>query len=66
MERSLQRGDISRSLADPNPRVEEIRDAVEMADLTALTVIHNQGRLSAYGSGLRFGIIYDAIVLTKQ
>lgn len=42
-------------------RVAEIRNAVEEADLNALTVIHNQGRLSAYGSGSRFGIIYDAL-----
>ncbi|REC50211.1 siderophore ABC transporter substrate-binding protein [Chryseobacterium pennipullorum] len=39
----------------------KIRSKAEKADKKALIVLHNKGRMSAYGSGSRFGMIHDVL-----
>ncbi|MCL1670865.1 siderophore ABC transporter substrate-binding protein [Elizabethkingia ursingii] len=42
-----------------------IRSKASQLDKKALIVLHNKGRISAYGNGSRFGIIHDILGIKK-
>ncbi|MGL4581482.1 MAG: siderophore ABC transporter substrate-binding protein, partial [Flavobacterium sp.] len=50
---------VDQELKAIDERVAKINEATAKSDKTALVVLANEGRLSAYGKGSRFGIIHD-------
>lgn len=50
---------VEQELKAIDNRVAKINEATAKSDKTALVVLANEGRLSAYGKGSRFGIIHD-------
>lgn len=54
---------VEKELADIDDRLAKINAITQNSDKTALVVLANEGRLSAYGVGSRFGIIHDVFGL---
>ncbi|CAM3896864.1 siderophore ABC transporter substrate-binding protein [Mesobacillus thioparans] len=50
---------VAEKLADINASVDEINKEASAADEKALLVLANEGKVSAYGSGSRYGFIHD-------
>lgn len=50
---------VEQELKAIDNRVAKINETTAKSDKTALVVLANEGRLSAYGKGSRFGIIHD-------
>ncbi|MBO0461483.1 MULTISPECIES: siderophore ABC transporter substrate-binding protein [Enterococcus] len=46
-------------LADLNEKITEVKEKASALDQTALVTLVNEGQLSAYGSGSRFGLVHD-------
>lgn len=42
-------------------KIDEVRNITTAADAKALVLLHNRGRFSAYGSGSRFGMVFDVL-----
>ncbi|MCC5890085.1 MAG: ABC transporter substrate-binding protein [Alkalibacterium sp.] len=47
-------------IAELNNELEELNEQAEASDLTTLVAMYNEGSLSAYGPGSRFGVVHDA------
>ncbi|MDR2222933.1 MAG: siderophore ABC transporter substrate-binding protein [Flavobacteriaceae bacterium] len=50
---------VEKELKDIDGRLARINDKTSKSEKTGLVVLANEGRLSAYGKGSRFGIIHD-------
>ncbi|MTG97590.1 MULTISPECIES: siderophore ABC transporter substrate-binding protein [Myroides] len=50
---------VEKELKDIDARIAKINEAAAKSDKKALIVLTNEGRMSAYGPGSRFGIIHD-------
>lgn len=48
-------------LQEIETRISEIKEVVDASDKTGLIVLVNDGNISAYGSGSRFGLIHDVL-----
>lgn len=55
--------EVEKELKEIDARIEKIRKETLNMDKKALIVLTNEGRMSAYGSGSRFGIIHDVFGL---
>ena len=53
--------EVDSALEGVNNRIEEVRDITSTSDAKALVLLHNRGRFSAYGSGSRFGMVFDVL-----
>jgi len=53
--------EVEAILNDIDQQINEIKEQVEELDKTGLILLHNEGRLSAFGPGSRFGIIHDVL-----
>lgn len=53
--------DVQEILDGIEEQINEIRAQAEALDKTALIILHNEGRISAFGPGSRFGIIHDVL-----
>lgn len=51
--------EVSAELAALDAKVKEINEKVTAEGKKALIILHNEGSISAYGSGSRFGLIHD-------
>lgn len=51
--------EVERELEDIDTRIARIRSKADASGKKALIVLTNEGRMSAYGKGSRFGIIHD-------
>ncbi len=51
--------EVEKELTDIDARIEEIRKKAAASGKKALIVLANEGKLSAYGKGSRFGIVHD-------
>lgn len=51
--------EASEQLADLKESIEETKEKASNLDQTALVTLVNEGQLSAYGSGSRFGLVHD-------
>lgn len=51
--------EMAKELEDIDQRIEAIQEKAEASDDKALIVLGNQGKVSAYGQGSRFGLIHD-------
>lgn len=51
--------EIEKELTDIDTRIEAIQGKAAESGKTALIILTNEGRMSAYGKGSRFGIIHD-------
>ncbi|MFV0561348.1 MAG: siderophore ABC transporter substrate-binding protein [Enterococcus sp.] len=51
--------EASEQLADLKESIEETKEKASKLDQTALVTLVNEGQLSAYGSGSRFGLVHD-------
>lgn len=51
--------EVAQQLESLTASAEEVAEAAEASGQTSLTVLLNEGQLSAYGTGSRFGIIND-------
>lgn len=51
--------EMAKELEDIDQRIEDIQEKAEASDEKALIVLGNQGKVSAYGQGSRFGLIHD-------
>lgn len=47
--------------ADLMTKADKVKKQAAQHDLTAMIIMHNKGKFSAYGKGSRFGIIHDFI-----
>ncbi|WP_413513437.1 siderophore ABC transporter substrate-binding protein [Myroides odoratus] len=54
---------VEQELKDIDNRIAKIKSTTENSDKKALIVLANEGRLSSYGKGSRFGIIHDVFGL---
>lgn len=54
-----------KALQDIDAAIEKVRRTAEEKSLKALILLTNDGKISAYGSGSRFGIIHDALGLAQ-
>ena len=52
---------VDKALEDIDAAILKVRHAAEEQNLKALILLTNDGKISAYGSGSRFGIIHDAM-----
>ena len=52
---------VGKALADMEAAILAVRNAVSEKHFKTLVLLTNDGKISAYGSGSRFGIIYDAL-----
>ncbi|WP_458121245.1 siderophore ABC transporter substrate-binding protein [Paenibacillus sp. Z6-24] len=52
---------IKQALTAINDEIKATQDKVKKADQNALIVLANEGSLSAYGAGSRFGLIHDVL-----
>ena len=52
---------VEKALTDIETAMRNVRDAVSEKHLKTLVLLTNDGKISAYGSGSRFGVIYDAL-----
>lgn len=50
---------ITEELAAIDTRIEEVKETVSGSEETALIVLANEGKVSAYGAASRFGLIHD-------
>ena len=50
-----------RALAAISESIQKTRDKAEARNLKGLVLLTNDGKISAYGSGSRFGVIHDAL-----
>lgn len=50
---------VNKELEDLEGRIAAIKEKAEASNKKALIVLTNEGRMSAYGKGSRFGIIHD-------
>lgn len=55
---------VEKELKEIDTRIDKIREETLNMDKKALIVLTNEGRMSAYGSGSRFGIIHDVFGLS--
>ncbi|MDA9427974.1 siderophore ABC transporter substrate-binding protein [Enterococcus mundtii] len=46
-------------LTDLTKQIDEVKEKANALDQTALVTLVNEGQLSAYGSGARFGLVHD-------
>lgn len=51
--------EVDAELAKINDEILKLRDAASATDKKALIILANEGKISAYGSGSRFGILHD-------
>lgn len=56
--------EVEKELKEIDARIDKIRKETLNMDKKALIVLTNEGRMSAYGSGSRFGIIHDVFGLS--
>lgn len=56
--------EVQQALADIEQSIEDIRVQAETLDRTGLILLANEGRLSAFGSESRFGIIHNVMGIT--
>lgn len=54
----------SEKLNEINASIDELNEQVTSQDLEALVTLANDGKISAYGAGSRFGIIHDVFGFT--
>ena len=53
--------EVDSALESIKNRIEEVREITSTSDAKALVLLHNRGRFSAYGSGSRFGMVFDVL-----
>lgn len=53
--------EVNQLYDDLYAKATSLKEQAANADLTALVIMHNKGKFSAYGKGSRFGIIHDFI-----
>ena len=53
--------EMDTALESVKNKIEEVRDITSASDAKALVLLHNRGRFSAYGSGSRFGMVFDVL-----
>ncbi|GAB2318121.1 siderophore ABC transporter substrate-binding protein [Alkalibacterium sp. s-m-22] len=51
-------------MSELKTELEELRERAEASELTTLMAMYNEGSLSAYGPGSRFGVVHDAFGFT--
>lgn len=51
--------EADKKIADLEKEIADIKEQAEASDQTALVTLVNEGQLSAYGTGSRFGIVHD-------
>lgn len=54
-------GVYDRAFADLETKIKFAKAKITNSKETALVVLHNKGRFSAYGSGSRFGLVHDVL-----
>lgn len=59
----LKEDEVEEELADLRTSVDELTEQVSSLERSTLTVLLNEGNLSAYGAGSRFGILNDTFSL---
>lgn len=52
--------EVIQIVSDLEEKLEALNEKAQASDLTTLLTMYNEGSLSAYGEGSRFGVIYDA------
>lgn len=57
--------ETDKALATLSESIRETRDAALAKNLRGLILLTNDGKISAYGSGSRFGIIHDALGVSE-
>ena len=53
--------EVDTALEGVKKRIEEVSEITSASDAKALVLLHNRGRFSAYGSGSRFGMVFDVL-----
>ena len=53
--------EVESALESVNKRIDEVREITSASEAKALILLHNRGRFSAYGSGSRFGMVFDVL-----
>lgn len=51
--------EADKKIADLEKEIAEVKEQAEASNQTALVTLVNEGQLSAYGTGSRFGIVHD-------
>lgn len=51
--------EMAKELADIDEKIAAIKEKTDGSDAKALIILANEGKVSAYGNGSRFGIIHD-------
>ncbi len=51
--------EVESALENINNKINEVKELTSYSEEKALVLLHNRGRFSAYGSGSRFGMIFD-------
>lgn len=52
---------FDQAFSDLKTKIEAAKKMTSASEETALVVLHNKGRFSAYGSGSRFGLVHDVL-----
>ncbi|MBA6153127.1 siderophore ABC transporter substrate-binding protein [Gelidibacter maritimus] len=52
---------FDKAFADLETKIKFVKTKIANSNETALVVLHNKGRFSAYGSGSRFGLVHDIL-----
>ncbi|MFD2724540.1 siderophore ABC transporter substrate-binding protein [Ignatzschineria indica] len=53
--------DVEKEIALLNEKITKVREKTDQMDETGLILLVNDGKISAYGPGSRFGIIHDVL-----
>lgn len=52
---------FDQAFSDLETKIDKAKMKISNSEKTALVVLHNKGRFSAYGSGSRFGLVHDIL-----